>query len=101
MIQINKVTGNSLSPLFLPGDYVVTTKCSLLVKDYQPGDIIVFYHNDHGLMIKEVSSVFPDKLSYLVDGTNPQSVNSETLGPIQRKDIVGRVIFHIKKPRNN
>jgi signal peptidase I len=101
MISVIKVTGNSLSPLFLSGDYVVINKCRFLIKAYLPGDIIVFNHPDLGLLIKKVLTTNSTQRTYEVGGTHPLSKDSSSLGPISHDNIIGKVVFHIKKPRNS
>ena len=100
MINLIKVTGNSLSPIFLPGDYVIILKCGFLMKKFQPGTTIVFNHQEHGLLIKKIRSYNSSTRSYEAGGTNQLSVSSESLGLISHKDVIGKVLFHIKKPRD-
>ena len=101
MLKIIKVAGNSLSPFFLPGDYVLIGKNIWSAKGYVPGDFIVFNHPVNGLMIKKVLSIDPAANTFEVAGTHPLSVDSSSLGRIQRRDILGKVLWHIKKPRTN
>jgi len=99
MINIIKVTGNSLSPFFLPGDFVITVKTSWIVKNLQVGHVIIFNHSDYGVLVKKISSIDPVKQLIVVSGTHPESIDSKTFGPVNFKDITGKVIWHIKKPR--
>lgn len=94
MIKIIKVTGESLSPFFLPGDYVVVSRSPLLAGKLQKGDMIVFHHPDHGRMIKEIAAV-PDQHHLIVTGYRPGSIDSSTFGPIPRTAVIGKVIWHI------
>lgn len=99
MLKIIKVAGESLSPCFLPGDYVLIRKYAYLFGSISEGDIVVFTHPSLGLMIKEIYSVNSELHQIHVKGSHPLSVNSRKIGPINSADILGKVIWHIKKPR--
>jgi len=98
MIKIIKVTGESLSPLFLPGDYVLIGKCSYLFGAICKGDIVVFTHPSFGLMIKEIDKINSELQQIHVKGSHPLSVDSRQMGPIAISDILGKVIWQIKNP---
>jgi len=99
MLRVIKVAGSSLSPFFLTGDYVITSKPNLFFKDYKRDDFIVFVHPVLGILIKEILDFDPIRNVYQVQGTNSSSINSRALGEIPRDAILGKVIWHIKKPR--
>ena len=99
MIKIIKVTGNSLSPSLLPGDYVLILKHFPFTKLYDPGDILVLNHSEYGLLIKKTISADPIQGVYEVGGTHPLSKDSNSLGLINHQDVIGKVIYQIKKPR--
>ena len=99
MIKIIKVTGNSLSPFFLPGDFVLTSNFPWTVNQIQTEDFIVFVHREYGVLIKKIVSIDPLDKSILVAGIYPGSIRSETIGRIQREDFIGKVIWHYKKNR--
>ena len=101
MLKIIKVTGESLSPLFLPGDYVLIKKYTFLLGSISEGDIVVFTHPSYGLMIKEIHWVNSELQQIHVKGSHPLSVDSSKIGPIASADILGKVIWHIKKPRHS
>lgn len=98
MLKIIKVTGESLSPFFLPGDYVLIGKCSYLFGGISKGDIVVFTHSAYGLMIKEIEIINSELGQIHVKGSHPLSVDSLKMGPIAFDDIHGKVIWHIKNP---
>ena len=99
MISIIKVTGNSLSPFFLPGDFVITIKTSWMFKKLQVGNIIVFNHIDYGVLIKKITSIDSAQQLLVVSGTHAGSIDSKTLGTINFHEVIGKVIWHIKKSR--
>lgn len=100
MLKIIKVAGESLSPIFFPGDYVLIRKYTFLFGSISEGDIVVFTHPSYGLMIKEIYWVNSELQQIHVKGSHPLSVDSSKIGPIASADILGKVILHIKKPRH-
>jgi nickel-type superoxide dismutase maturation protease len=92
-----KVTGESLSPLFHEGDYVLIATIPFMIRKIRPGDTIVFQHPTYGIMIKQVESAAPDDGSISVIGASPNSVDSRQFGPVTRQALIGRVIWHIPK----
>ncbi len=99
MLKLLKVSENSLSPAYQEGDYVVVSTVPLLFGAPRRGDIIVFRHELYGTMIKMVEAVAPGGGEFTVVGTRADSVDSRRFGPVSRQDVVGKVIWHIKKPR--
>jgi phage repressor protein C with HTH and peptisase S24 domain len=101
MIKIVKVTGNSLSPFFLPGDFVLIGLKPIFSRFIQPGDFIVFDHEGYGRLIKKVLDFDPRNDHYLVSGTQPMSLDSKQLGPISDQAVIGKVLLHIKNPSSH
>jgi len=99
MLKVLKVSGNSLSPTYQEGDFVMVSTVPLLFGALKRGDIVVFRHEVYGTMIKIVEAVAPGGEEFSVVGTRPDSVDSRRFGLISRQDVVGKVIWHIKKPR--
>jgi nickel-type superoxide dismutase maturation protease len=97
MLRILKVTGESLSPFFESGDYVVVADRRVLLRPLHPGDIIVFRHPYYGILIKRLDHVLSSGEELFVLGTHPESTDSRTFGPIPKKWVTGRVIYRIKK----
>jgi len=98
MIKFVRVTGESLSPFFLPGDYVIVGKFPLWFGGIKVGDTIVFPHPIFGKKKKKVQSVNTETHQYFVEGRHPHSLTSDQIGPIHLSSILGKVLFHIKKP---
>jgi signal peptidase I len=98
MLSIFKVTGSSLSPSFLPGDYVLLVHPRYPFQRLSQDDVIVFEHPRFGRMIKKVTSINRELGTVKVEGTNPDSISSDQIGPVQISDVSGKVIFHFKKP---
>jgi len=98
MLRLLKVTGDSLSPEYQEGDFVLVCRILLLVRAPKSGDVVVFRHPAYGTMIKLVDRVAPEGDEIFVVGTHDDSVDSRQFGPISRKALLGKVIWHIKKP---
>ena len=97
MLSIKKVTGNSLSPFFLSGDYVLVFTWYRDYSNIKPGDLIVFSHSEFGQMIKFVMSNDPENGELLVTGSSPDSISTHKLGPIPYTSILGKVILPFRK----
>lgn len=99
MFQLMKVTGESLSPFFETGDYVLIAKASFLWGRLRCGDILVFRHVVFGVMIKRLEQVSADDDELFLVGTHPESTDSRQFGPVLRKNIIGKVVWSIRRPR--
>ena len=97
MIKIIKVTGDSLSPFFLSGDFVLINTSQRVSKKLQPDDIVVFNHPDYGRLIKRVVVNNPESEIIKVSGYNEDSVSSHKLGHIPYSAIIGKVIYQVKR----
>jgi len=95
MIKILKIRGESLSPEYNQGDYVLMTTLSSVLKTLKPGDVVVFQHPVYGTMIKRVERVDSRTQEIFVIGSHPQSLDSRQFGSIPRYWITGKVLWHI------
>lgn len=98
MLRIHKVTGDSMSPDFREGDFVVLTTGPFFLKRLKIGDVIIFKHKLYGMLIKRIASINPETAEVYVKGTRPDSLDSRRLGAIRHDAIRGKVIAHISKP---
>jgi len=98
MLRIIKVTGESLSPEYKEGDYVVVTTIPFFFDSLKQGDMVVFRHPVYGTMVKRVEQVCSDGQEIFVIGSHPQSVDSRQFGPIPKEWVTGKVLWHIAKP---
>ncbi len=96
MMRVWRVKGNSLSPGVQDGEFVVTINFPILFRLHK-GDKVLLSHPQFGVLIKEVKAIDDEQHSVWVEGTHPFSVDSRTLGAIPRKNILGKVIWHIRK----
>lgn len=98
MLRVIKVTGESLSPEYQEGDYVVVTTIPFFLNRIRAGDIIVFQQSPYGTMVKRVEQVLQEGKQYFVIGAHPQSVDSRQFGPVSKEALIGKLIWHIPKP---
>ena len=98
MLRILKVSGESLTPEFREGDFVLIAKIPFLLNRLRADDTIAFRHPEYGVMIKKIETLEPEGDKIFVVGTHDHSVDSRRFGPIQRDDILGKVIWHIRQP---
>ncbi len=97
MLRIIKISGESMSPEYHDGDYVVTSRLPLLLGLVKINSVVVFKSEKYGPLIKKVSSIDKKEKRYFFSGSNSISITTEEIGAIYQKNIYGSVIFHIKK----
>jgi signal peptidase I len=100
MLKLLRVSGGSLLPRFQDGDFVLVSKIPRLGGRFRQGDVIAFRNQTYGTLIKQVQSVSPIGDKIFVVGTQENSVDSRRFGAIGSGDVLGKVIWHIKKPSN-
>ncbi len=96
MLKLLKVVGDSLSPRYEHGDFVLVSRIPFLLRSPSPGDMIAFHQPGYGVLIKRVQAVTADG-SLDVTGTHPESIDSRVFGPVRATDVIGKVIWHIRK----
>jgi signal peptidase I len=96
MLRLLKITGDSLTPEFQGGDFVLVSKIPFLFIPPSPGDIIAFHQPGYGLLIKRIQHINSDGLVSVI-GTHPESIDSRVFGAVRRQDILGKVIWHIQR----
>lgn len=99
MIRVIKVAGNSLTPEYQEGDFVVLITARFLMGKLKVGDAIVFRHEAYGTMVKKIARIESSGAILYVTGSHPLSVDSNRFGPIRKDALIGKVIWHIRKPR--
>ena len=98
MLRLIKVSGDSLSPEYQEGDFVIISKIPFFFNDLVPGDTVVFHHPLYGIMIKRVERIEPDGEHVFVMGSHPNSVDSRQFGSLRKRSLLGKVIWHIRRP---
>ena len=94
MFQVLRIRGESMSPEYQSGDFVLLMK--FFRGKIRIGDIIVFENKMYGTLIKCVEKV-TDEGIYVV-GTGENSLDSRRLGPVKPDAVQGKVIWHIRRP---
>ena len=97
MLKLLKVSGKSLAPEYLEGDFVLIAKIPFLMRRLHTGDVVVFRHPLYGVLIKKVDSVSEDRGEVLVTGTHTNSLDSRRFGAVRISSLLGKVIWHIRK----
>lgn len=97
MFRIIKVEGESMSPDYNSGDFVIVSRLPLLLNTVKINSVMVFRSRNYGILIKKVSDIDRDKQRYFFKGSNKNSVTTEMIGAIDKKDIIGSVFLHFKK----
>lgn len=91
--QLNRVSGDSMSPVLRSGDYVlfrpVWNKQHIRI-----GSVVKVCHPIYGKIIKRVMSK-EEGVGYRLVGENSQSVTSEAMGIVPFIAIEGVMCWHI------
>jgi len=95
MLRILKVSGNSLTSILENGDYIIISKIPVVLNRLYRGDIVVFQNASFGVLVKKIEDINFTTNEIFVSGTHRDSVNSRILGAVNKKDIIGKMIFHI------
>ena len=97
LLQLLKISGISLYPVYRDGDFVLISKIPILVNEIHPGDVVVFEHHRFGKLIKLVERLEDGGRSLFVVGLDAESVDSRTFGKVPVNWVLGKVIWHISK----
>ncbi len=93
MFRVFKITGDSMLPTLGNGDYVLALCWKYQLKI---GHLVIAKHPDYGLIVKRICELVNDD-QFLLSGDNTISVNHQQIGIICRAQIIGRVIYSVKK----
>lgn len=98
-LGLYKVTGDSMEPNYCSGDYVFTFRRH--ESAIQAGDVVVVHHPRFGNIIKRIEHVIEkDVLRFVIAGDNQLiSTDSDTLGLISPKQVLGKVLWRIAAPK--
>lgn len=95
-LKIWKVTGHSMFPRIPQHSYVLVAHWTAF-KKIKPNQTILIDHPQYGLLIKTVAIVDKNNLIWC-KGENASSIAVEKLGPVSKKQIIGRVLKVFLKP---
>lgn len=91
-----KVTGNSMEPTLSEGDYVFLLK----TKRPKNNDIVVVRKpGSDKMIIKRILNHNKNRI-FVIGDNQKASTDSRSFGSISRQQVVGRVIFTFRKPKN-
>ena len=93
MFRILRVRGESMLPVYRPGDFVIVRRVSR--STLKAGDVVVFENFFYGMLIKKIDKVREEGVYVL--GTGENSLDSRRLGPVPLEAIQGKVIWHIRR----
>lgn len=96
MFKLLKLTGDSLYPDFEHGDFVLVSRIPFYFSPPACGDVIAFRQPGYGMLIKRIQAV-QENGGIEVVGNHPESVDSRVFGSVRRGDVVGKVIWHIRR----
>jgi len=86
-----RIMGESMRPLVNPGAFAVFKRTAT----YATGDVVLVDHPRFGTIIKRAIDVTPQQL--WLEGANSDSLSRETMGPVERRRIKGKLVFQIKR----
>lgn len=85
-----KVSGHSMLPKFFPDDIIVVSTLPYFFTSPKVGDVILFKKNGKRFL-KRISNIQKERVSVRGDNKN----DSLTVGDIQKKDIMGKVVVKL------
>ena len=95
-IGFYKISGDSMLPYYRPGDFVLTYRCSL--NKLKRGNAVVVKHNHFGIIIKRINRIDASSSLTLIGDNSLRSTDTEALGEINFKQVLGKVIFRVAAP---
>ncbi len=82
-----------MSPTLNEGDFVATTRWR---PKLQLDRLVVVHHSYYKTMVKRITELREDGC-FLLSGENNASIGSQQMGWMSKDDLLGIVLFHIKK----
>lgn len=92
-IRIHKVQGQSMSPHFMPNDYVISLTLPWL--NYKVNDVVLCNHPDFGVIIKRIDTISANDTYQLSSDNVTQGVSQSTLGIQKKHQLIGKVIWQV------
>lgn len=86
-----KIFGNSMSPAFSNGDYVLVWSW---FRSFKKNDIVVARNKNGLIIIKRINNIKNGKY-FLIGDNEKESTDSRDFGFITKKDILGKVFLKI------
>lgn len=82
-----------MSPVLNEGDYVIASSWWLKLK---LGSLVVVRHPQYKIIVKRILELRHDG-AFLLSGENAASVDSQQMGWLTKNDLLGIVLFSIRK----
>ena len=79
-----------MEPKFKDGDMVLVNRLSYFFSKLKHGDVVVLKHREY--IIKRIKAIDRDKI-FVVGDNKDDSADSRKFGWINKKEIVGKVIY--------
>jgi len=96
LFGICKIIGDSMSPGFNEGDFVIYMRKLMPWKAYQAQDLVVVDHPRYGIILKRIVEQNAQK-QYQLQSDNAKGVSSTELGLCSDESIKGKVIYHARR----
>ncbi|AJP42816.1 hypothetical protein EP12_03005 [Alteromonas australica] len=97
MLKIVRVSGDSMQPTLLDGDFAVVLTWPK--KALRPGQVVVVNCPHFGTLIKRVQQIVPNGEFSLSGDNTAASLTTEKMGWFNRQRVIGRVLYYVKRPR--
>lgn len=93
MLKFYRVSGRSMEPTLRDGDYVVAA-----TRLWRPREkkLVVAQHKKYGVLVKRVKR--RTSKGYYLASDNTLGTTSETIGEIAENQLIGPVIFKVRRP---
>ena len=88
-----RVAGESMSPMLSPGAFALFKRSAI----YGDGDVLLINHPRFGKIVKRAIDVNADSL--WLEGANANSLSRESMGPIERARVQGKLVYHIDRKK--
>ena len=86
-----RVTGESMCPMLSSGAFALFKRSAI----YRDGDVLLVDHPRFGKIVKRAIDVSADSL--WLEGANANSLSRESMGPVQRAHVQGKLVYQIAR----
>lgn len=93
MLKVARVSGLSMSPGLMPGDFVWALRWP--ARGYRPGQCVLVRHAELGLIVKRIQACEADGV--WLRGDSGMSDSPQAMGLQSYDRLLGRVIWTVKK----
>ena len=89
-LRLVRIDGDSMAPKLPHGTFALFRRTRWI----RPDDIVLVQHPVFGRIVKKVTSVSSQGIT--LTGLSSHSVSSLSLGPVQRRNVQGKLIVELK-----